>query len=266
MSETGPAGPDEDAFHDHWHDRRLGAETPERAAVLGGAAALSLPQVFIAGYQAALRRVFPNLLAEGWAALAAAEDRTEPERFPGTVLTPQDGGFRLNGHKSWIGQSRHVAHLLATAKLGGEVRIACLPRGRDGIAISHREAPAFLRGLSQGFGRFENVAVARGELLPGEMGRDFARAEPLYLMLAGAAFLNARGGEAVGAPAEGLTAYCAAGEYDPARLAALDRELQAAAGRFGDSPAAAAIPDWDADRKLLSMYSPRIQKRDPSGA
>ena len=261
-----PAGPDEDAFHDYWHAAGLGAVAPVEAAARGGAAALSLPQVFIAGYQAALRAVFPDLPADGWAALAAAEDRKEPERFPGTVLTAAGGGHRLDGFKSWIGQSRHVRHLMVTAKLDGAVRIVRLPHDRAGVTISHRDAPGFLRGLSQGFGRFEGVAVSPDELMSGEAGREFARAERLFVMLACAAFLQARSGGGTDAPATGLAGYLEAGEHDPARLAELDRQLQRAAASFAGTPAADAVPDWDADRGLIAMYSRKIQERDPAKA
>ncbi|ANK80130.1 MAG: hypothetical protein TEF_04505 [Rhizobiales bacterium NRL2] len=266
MSGRVPAGPGEADFHDFWREAEFGRLDPVDMAVEGGRAALSLPQVFIAGYQASLRKVFPDLPAAGWAALAAAEDRKDPERFPGTVLTADGAGFRLDGCKSWIGQSRHVRHLLVTAKLDGEVRIARLPRDRAGVTITHREGPGFLRGLSQGFGRFERVAVAPGELMPGEHGRDFARAERLYVMLACAAFLEARSAGAAQTPVDGLAAYCAEGRHDPARFAALDRDLQAAGQRFGASAAADAVPDWIADRGLIAMYSRRIQERDPAAS
>lgn len=253
------AGPDEAVWHDHWHDHALGGLPPVLMALRGGLMARSLSQVFIAGYQAAIRSVFTDVPDDGWAALAAAEDRKDPENHPGTVLSQGPDGPLMNGFKSWVGQSRHVRHLRVTALQGEAIRVAALDREAPGVEISHREAPAFLKELSQGFARFTDAPVT---LLEGVEARDFARAEPLYIMLAAAGILAAEAGNDIIRTracvlALGFADYLAAGGWSPKTLAALDRELSAVAD-VGDWP---GVPGWDADRKLLSLYSPGIQKR-----
>lgn len=249
----------EAAFDSFWHDQAHGTLSPVEAAVAGGLAAQGLSQVFMAGYQAALRQVFPWLPTEGWAAFVAAEDRADPENHPGTVLTDSNDGPRISGFKSWVGQSRHVRHLLVTAKQGEAVRVALVDRDTPGLTLSHRDSPKFLADLSQGFAAFD--AVAPDRLLEGFDPRTFGRAEPQFIMLAGAAFLAARlsgtARDSALALTMALSAYCAANQFRPKTFAALDRELTALA----DKVAPDAVPGWESDRQLLSMYSPRIQKR-----
>ncbi|WP_417515894.1 hypothetical protein [Minwuia sp.] len=254
------SAPDEAHWHAFWHAQGFGSLSPVAMAIRGGLAARSLSQVFVAGYQGALHTVFRHLPADGWAAYAAAEDRSDPQNHPGTVLTPDGTGYRLDGFKSWVGQSRHVRHLLVTAKLDGADRIARLDASAAGISLSHRDAPAFLKELSQGFAAFDG---ARPDgLVDGVDMRAFGRTEPPFVMLACAAFLLAEAPD--GAVRDRLIALVAAladyiGDlaYAPRTLAALDRALQALAADLDG----ADIPDWPADRRLIGMYSPRIQKR-----
>lgn len=250
---------DEAAWHALWHEAGLGALSPVRIAVQGGLMARSLPQVFVAGYQAALQTVFTELPSEGWAAFVAAEDWADPENHPGTTLAGDAGNLRMSGFKSWVGQSRHVRHLMVSAKQDGEDCIVSVARDAPGITVRHRENPSFLSGLSQGFAQFEDVAV---QTVDGADMRAFGRTEPKFVMLAGAAFLlaEARGDEArtrAAALTMALAAYAASGDWAPKALAALDRELQALVALHpGDG-----VPDWQADQRLFGMYSPRIQKR-----
>jgi hypothetical protein len=250
---------DEAAWHTHWHAEELGALSPVRMAVRGGMMARSMPHVFVAGYQAALRTVFPELPAKGWAAFVAAEDRADPENHPGTVLTDTADGLRMSGYKSWVGQSRHVEQLLVSAKQNGEDHVVSVVRDAPGLTLTHRESPSFLSGLSQGFAQFDDTPAT---LVAGADMRAFGRTEPKFVMLAGAAFLLAEAeDDATRTRATSLTmalaSYAASGDWAPKLLAALDRELQALA----TDHSGAGIPDWQADRRLFAMYSPRIQKR-----
>lgn len=252
-------GTDEASWHSHWHEAGMGALPPVQMAVLGGLIARSLPQVFIAGYQAALRTVFPSIPDEGWAAFVAAEDRADPANHPGTTLTGAGEDLRLSGFKSWVGQSQHVTHLLVSARQDGADRIVSVNAGAAGITLTHRESPSFLSGLSQGFARFDDVSA---QPVIGADMRTFGRTEPHFVMLACAAFLMAQADDdALRVRATTLTtalaAYSEAGSWSPKLLAAMDRELQAQVARFDGS----SVPDWHADRRLFAMYSPRIQKR-----
>lgn len=250
---------DEAAWHRVWTDAGLGALPPVRMAVRAGLMASSLPQVFVAGYQAALHTVFPSLPQTGWAAFVAAEDRSDPVNHPGTTLKGSGGDLRMDGFKSWVGQSRHVEHLMVSARQGPDEMIVSVGRDAPGIIITHRENPSFLAGLSQGFARFEETPV---QPVAGVQMRDFGRTEPKFVMLAGAAFLTAAAkSDDLRVRAASLTAalasYAASGDWAPKLLAAFDRELQALATAHDGT----GTPGWEADRRLFAMYSPRIQKR-----
>ena len=83
-----------------WTKAAAPLPTPPAMAITGGAIADRLAWVFVAGYQAANRRVFPELPVDGWAAYLVSEDRNG--ELPGVTAAPNDGGFLLNGHKTWL--------------------------------------------------------------------------------------------------------------------------------------------------------------------
>ncbi|MDP6832435.1 MAG: hypothetical protein QF512_15875 [Alphaproteobacteria bacterium] len=260
------AAPDEAAWHQAWHEGGLNALPPVLSALQGGMCADRLSWVFIAGYQAAIRHVFPEVPGQGWAAYAATEDKAEPEAYPPTRLSIGGKGLVLDGCKSWLAQSRHLDHLLVTIN---ETEQCVLVSARDpGVHLSHREAPGFLGDMSQGFARFEAVEIAPKNIFAKERMREFGRREPRFVMLAGVGYLLAHLGEAdpalqrdLIAIALSLAVICESPEIIPKTFAALDRALQEAIGRFADVADTAALPNWDSDRRLLSMYSPRIQER-----
>ncbi len=258
--------PDEAAWYKAWHDQGLDTQPPVLQALQGGMCADRLPWVFVAGYQAAIRHVFPEVPAQGWAAYAATEDKSDPAAYPGTRLTASGTGFVLDGCKSWVAQSRHLDHLLVT--VNETQQCVLLSAVQPGVHLSHREAPGFLSAMSQGFARFEAAEILPGRIYDNELMREFGRREPRFVMLAGAGHLLARLKDADKAlQAEliglisGLAEICLSTEIVPKTLAALDRALQDAVARFAGIADNAALPAWEADHRLLSMYSARIQKR-----
>lgn len=259
---------DEGTFRDLWDDQGLATETPTDMARRGGAMADRLAWVFISGYQAAVRYVFPEIPTGGWAAFAASEDRKNPKENPPLLAQTGVKGFVLNGTKSWVAQSRHVDHLVVTARDEAEATLSLLVDAHaPGVSLSHREQTNFLQAMSQGFARFENYHVT-GSQLPDDRLKLFMRSESRFIMLACSAFLHTH---AVGQD-EQLTQEAASLERDfyviavrdhvtSRELADLDDRLQALGGRFNASPISNTIPDWEADKSLLAMYSKGIQTR-----
>lgn len=82
------SAPFESAFDGHWHTERLGHHEPVVSALRGGLLSDRLAWVFAAGYQAAIRVIFPDVHPEGWAAYSAAEDAENLADRPGTRITP----------------------------------------------------------------------------------------------------------------------------------------------------------------------------------
>ncbi len=260
------AAPNEAAWYKAWHDTGLDVLPPVLQALQGGICADRLPWVFIAGYQAAIRHVFAEVPAQGWAAYAATEDKSDSTAYPGTRLAASGDGFALEGCKSWVAQSRYLDHLLVT--VNETMQCVLLTTAQPGVHLSHREAPGFLDAMSQGFARFEAAKVLPGHIYDNELMREFGRREPRFVMLAGAGYLLAQlkgadkalQAELIGLIA-GLAEICLSNEIVPKTLAALDHALQGAIVRFTSVVDCARLPAWDADLGLLSMYSARIQKR-----
>lgn len=266
----------ESSWHKLWHDERLGALAPTLSALHAGALADRPSWVFVAGYQAALRQVFPELPATGFAAFVATEDQQDPVTHPGTVLT-SDGaeGCELNGYKAWVAQSRTVEHLIVTARegehAGPDGPVLWIRANADGVELTHREAPGFLGAMSQGFAAFDRVAVHGDQrFAPGRL-RQFARTEAKFVLLAGAGYLLAhavRRREVQPIVVDRLTAnvlMCAevAAEVNVAAqtMGVVDREYQRAREAFESSLAGTLPVEYEADSRLLSMYSKRLQRR-----
>ncbi len=177
------------------------------ASVLGGALADGLCQVFVAGYQGAIRHVIPEASPTGWYSLLVSEDAQDSAANPPTIAqslarqTPAAGPsgaiWQINGTKSWVASSRCVDQLLVRAKVQGSATKAagctsdtaqdlwflCASQAK-GVSLSHRHAPSFLPEVSQGFARFENLPIAADAVLDASPFNDFMYAESLHVGLA----------------------------------------------------------------------------------
>ncbi len=263
---------DEAAWYELWKESNLGKLSPRASALQGGLLADHLPWVFVAAYQAAIRSVFPEVPRQGWAAFVATEDKKEPDARPGTTLYRSGSVNLLSGYKSWVAQSRHVDHLVVTVRgEDGEQRCVYLERSQPGVTLTHRKAPGFLGAMSQGLAQFEEVRIRTASVYPGNRIGSFVRSEPPFVMLASAAFLLAQLRDAdaglrdtlVGLTlslAELCNEPCGTAPPVPGILAALDRILQDCVGRFEAAVDLSTLPGWTEDRRLLSMYSRRIQE------
>lgn len=259
---------DESAFRALWNDKGLDTLTPAEMARCGGALADRLAWVFISGYQAAVRYVFPEIPGGGWAAFAASEDQKNPEENPPLLIENGVKGLILNGTKSWVAQSRHVDHLVVTARDKTEAVLSFVVDAHaPGISLSHRDEASFLQAMSQGYARFEGFVVT-GDQLPDDRIKLFMRSESRFIMLACSAFLHAHAVEQDGqlkrdaAMLERDFFVVATRDHITSReLADLDDRLQALGARFSDTAMSGNIPDWEADKSLLAMYSKGIQAR-----
>lgn len=270
--ETKPlAAGDEAAWYQLWNEKGLGELSPRASALQGGLLADRLPWVFVAAYQAVIRSVFPEVPLQGWAAFAATEDKRDPDAHPGTRLCETGSVIKLNGYKSWVAQSRHVDHLVVTARgEDGEQHCVYLERSQPGVTLTHREAPGFLGAMSQGLAQFEEVEIRRECIYPGSRIASFVHSEPPFVMLASAAFLLGQLRDADAGLRDALATLTLAlyelcnEQWDeepppPKILAALDRILQDCVVRFEAAVDLSTQPGWSEDRRLLSMYSGRIQ-------
>jgi len=262
--------PDESTFHSAWRAACIAASGDLPAdeaelALAAGALADRLAWVFLSGYQAAVRRCFPELISgAGWTCLAAAEGRGGPA----CELSASDGGFLLSGEKSWIAGAGALQSLVVSVGEGDARCFVGVEASASGVSIDLPRTPDFLSEMTQGVARFDEVQVAAARVL-GEPARGlwFRGAEPLYVMLALNACLQSRalaaGRSDVSALAEEAIDH---GRTLPAVLdqkAAIlpglaelrvltARTLAASSELVAGSPTLAA--SWQADARLFAMF------------
>lgn len=255
-----------------WERHDLGQHAPVAMAIMGGLHADRLAWVFVSGYQAAMTHCFPELPLRGWAALAGSEDLHDPIGHPGVRMTPERDGWRINGFKSWVAQSANLEHLIITARAPGEEdkprHAILLDANATGITLSHRDQPGYIVEMSQGFAELDNVVLPDGGRLGEDRLRPFTRAEPAFIMLAGAALLwtHARANDhdlrnGLRNLIHGLAAVAEDPLRHPKDLARMDVLLQQILKDESEHTEITSIPGWQADKQLLSLYSPVLQRR-----
>ncbi|MFK7912880.1 MAG: hypothetical protein AB8B93_03110 [Pseudomonadales bacterium] len=264
---------DEAGFLAQWQAHGLHARAPRDAAYEGGLLADQLAWVFVAGYQAAMRSVFPEVHSEGWLAFAVSEDREHPEQYPPLTAQADESEWLLSGCKSWVAQSAQVSELVVSARLRERTELFRVASNIKGLTLSHRPEPGFLSAMSQGFARFDDSPAAR--LDEPERRKWFMNAEALAMMLAASGYLkrvtpaeNAAGQAAVQAmgacvPRLGdLLEALAAGEPPAAdELLSLDERWHTGLEQWLAAVETAAIPAFEADRSLLTLYRAAIRKQ-----
>lgn len=261
---------DEAAFLAAWDDACRdddGTRITDEAelAQRGGALADRLAWVFVSGYQAAVRRCFPELVkGNGWTCLAAAEGRDGP----GCQLMADGDGYLLSGEKSWIAGAGVLDSLVVSVGEGDARRFAGIEASAPGVALDLPREPGFLGEMSQGVARFDAVKLAAADVLEApERGLWFRGAEPLYVMLALNACLRARARDAD----DGRLLHAAEAAIDkglklPAVLAEKtailaglqDLRTLTAATLAAAAEVVAATPtlaaSWQGDARLFAMF------------
>jgi len=180
-AETIPVSPTESDFFRHWQVAAAGAVDEASLALATGAVADRLAWVFMSGYQAAVRRCFPEFMADGWTCLAVAE----PKDGPACELESDSDGYLLNGCKSWIAGSDTVQNLVVSVGADPHRHFVRVPVDSSGVTLSHPRSPTFLIELSQGAARFDDVRLPAGAVLAEPARAQWFRGgEPLYVLMA----------------------------------------------------------------------------------
>jgi len=241
-------------------------------ALAGGCAADRPGWAFASGYAEALRCMVPAV-RDRITALAATEAGGAHPRAIATRLA--DG--RLDGQKRFVtlaGACECAVVIASEGEAEGKNRLAAVlvPLDRAGIAIEPLPPTAFAPEVPHAAIRFDAVAVAPDERLPGDGYADYLKpfrtVEDIHVMAAIAAWLAATfarataGADHVEELAALAGALVALGRLDPrapathralaGALAALDRALLRAEPLWADvAPDARAR--WQRDRALLQV-------------
>lgn len=255
-------------------------------ALDAGLEAGQLAFCFAGGYQAALRVLLPSLPADAFAALLVTEGkRQRPEELLTTLTPLRDGGFRLDGEKSWVAGGTGATHLLVLARQGadgGRVRsaLALVSPTQPGVALEARPANGFLDAVPHARARFDDVQVEPSMLVAGDGWRDHARPfrtlEDIHVSTAVAAHLAVHAlrrdfpGTLLATLVSCLArlAECASrAATDPCThvlLAGAEQELALAAAqvtRLVATQEDAFARDWRGNGMLLALAAPPRAKR-----
>ena len=241
-----------------WQSHCQGCD-PFEMAVIGGALADRFSWIFTAGYQGAIRHVFPSERFEGWAAFAVSEDRSDKDPLPGVTYREADNGFLLSGSKTWVAASAHCSDIIFSAGRGGEKRFFRVARNQEHLTVETRPTGRMLPDLSQGSAHFEGVYLPATQEVDTTLVPGFGPCEVLYIYTAFLASTSVR------APAERDEAMALLEQAelisqrtevsrDHEDMIELDRGVQTLlqhlrANVFGD------VDLWRRDYKLVAMYA-----------
>ncbi|MDA0273547.1 MAG: hypothetical protein O3C68_09890 [Proteobacteria bacterium] len=240
-------------YHRFWTAQLDESWSAEETAFAGGLIADRLSFLFIAGYQAAVRRTF-NLANRTWTALAVSEDRSTDNSRPG--LTESSG--RVNGFKTWVASSRFAEDLIVSVDT---TQFYVANRNTPGLSLSHKNAPGFLGDMSQGVAEFNDVAVSNLQPLGGLDLKPFAKREPLYLYVAFCGFLHRRGIHDVTSLLDDLLNIASGDFTDPTHKALFATTDTSISEIFSELEPGLFAGNYEKDKGLMSLYSKVIQKR-----
>ena len=158
--------------------RALSALAPEGPApidqaIAGGARAGSVGGAFLAGYQAALRALVPDL-GPGQAALCATEAGGNHPRAIATRLEPAAPGWRLSGRKTFVTGGTAATWLLVIASSGTDeqgrnrLRLVRVRADAPGVRLEPLPPTPFTPEVPHAAVELTAVAVDDGALLPGD--------------------------------------------------------------------------------------------------
>lgn len=132
---------------DYYHYTKK--ESPFEQALIGGFMCQQFSFSFMAGYQAALDKMFPNIAPNELKALCVSEKKGgHPKAMQTTLIN-----HRVNGLKTYVTAGTDAAHLLVQCKTEEEVdgrplfKIVHIPSNAKDIEITNFELPFVKEGV-----------------------------------------------------------------------------------------------------------------------
>lgn len=93
-------------------------------------------------------------------------------QFFKTTAVPSNGGYRINGHKTWSTGGEHLTHLLVKLSLGEDAALLLVRQGSQGIRWEHTWRDVLsLRASDSHDVHFDNVYVPADHLVHQSNGR-----------------------------------------------------------------------------------------------
>lgn len=257
---------------DAWYQcllARVGEQDPFALAVLGGRLAATPGLAFLAGYQAALRALWPAAPAS-LGALCVTENRSTRPADLSTRLE----GLQLNGQKDFVTAGAQADWLLVAAREeapGAALRLALCKvfNGAPGVQLEARAALPLMPDISHARLRLTDASCER---LPGDGWDDYTKPfrslEDLYVLAAICAWLlglgrdNDQWPQPLSLKLLGLLAGCAElarQDHSAAShvlLAGLLAQYEALGAELDEALAATTDPAaglWQRDRGIMQL-------------
>ncbi|MGB1190458.1 MAG: hypothetical protein ACPG4A_09525, partial [Pseudomonadales bacterium] len=139
-------------FQQKW--RASSTSDPLKSVISGGALASSMAEVFMAGYQTAMRQSF-GFDGPDWAAFCVSEGA---DGYP-PVSINDDGS--LSGYKTWVAAATVTQQFLLKVGRGAEARYLVLACDTPGLTIEMKPEGSFLPELGVGRLCLEQVLVGQ---------------------------------------------------------------------------------------------------------
>jgi acyl-CoA dehydrogenase len=155
---------------------------PIDRAVAGGFLADRVGYAFAAGYEAALRRLVPDLPDGPIVSLCISEkEGAHPRAIRTRLIKNPSGAFTLTGEKSFITAALEAERLLVAASTGTDdegknrIRMALVERNREGVTVTPMPGLPFVPEISHGIVSFTEVPVTDSDILPGDGYADYIK-------------------------------------------------------------------------------------------
>jgi hypothetical protein len=155
---------------------------PMDRAVAGGFLADRVGYAFAAGYEAALRRLAPDLPEGPIVSLCITEkEGAHPRAIKARLVEDPSGGFTLTGEKSFITAAIEAETLMVAASTGTDddgknrIKMALVERNRAGVTVTPMPDLPFVPEISHGVVSFSQVRVDESAILPGDGYADYIK-------------------------------------------------------------------------------------------
>ena len=241
----------EQSYFDLWQQHYDPTLAPQDWLAVSGALASSLSDVFMAGYQTAMRCQFEVVDAR-WAAFCVSEGA---EGLPAVV---QDDAGLVSGVKTWVAAASVVESFWVKVGRGREAFYVVLPRDTLGLSLTLSHNEEFLPGLCIGRLHLENVLPGAPKVLSQQALKQFPRLEASCILMAFLGYLASQGLAWAGAELATHGEAVIAQRSDEA-LVALALAIQTAIA--ATPKLVERVPGWERDRRLIEMYLGMILKR-----
>jgi hypothetical protein len=152
----------------------LAPKAPIDRALVGGVRAQAVSEAFLAGYQAALHALVPELPEGRVTCLCASEEGGAHPRAIATRLDPDGDGFRLSGKKKWVTGAPLALDMLVVASTGldaegrNALKVVRVDARAPGVALQPMPETPFVPEIPHAEVSFERVAIDAAAVLPGD--------------------------------------------------------------------------------------------------